>query len=100
MAICCFCGHGDVSDAIRPALARLIEEHIKFFGITEFWVGNYGRFDRMARSLVCSTKKNYHEVRLCLLLPYLPTGHGILPQLVLQHRRLEDLVEHVVVLAQ
>ncbi len=73
MAICCFCGHGDVSDTIRPALARQIEEHIRYFGITEFWVGNYGRFDRMACSLVCSAKKNHPEIRLCLLLPYMPT---------------------------
>lgn len=73
MAICCFCGHGDASDTIRPALARLIEEHIRYFGITEFWVGNYGRFDRMACSLVCSAKKNHPEIRLCLLLPYIPT---------------------------
>ena len=88
MAICCFCGHSDAPDTIRPMLAEAIEDCITILGIAEFWVGNYGSFDRMARSLMFEAKKNHPEIRLCLLLPYIPTGH-------MQHRA--DVFDEIII---
>lgn len=73
MAVCTFCGHRRIPDAVRPQLEALIEKHITEYGVTEFWVGNYGQFDRMARAAVCEAKRVYPHVRLCLLLPYMLT---------------------------
>lgn len=74
MAICTFCGHRTVAEAVRPRLEALVEKHITEYGVTEFWVGNYGQFDHMARAAVRKVKENHPYVRLCLLLPYRPTG--------------------------
>lgn len=72
MSICTFCGHSSVPEEIRPRLAAEIERHITELGVTEFWVGNYGGFDRMAKSEVQKAKLLHPEVKLCLLVPYLP----------------------------
>lgn len=73
MNICTFCGHSSVPEEIRPKLAAEIERHITELGVTEFWVGNYGGFDRMAKKEVQKAKLLHPEVKLYLLVPYLPT---------------------------
>lgn len=72
MSICTFCGHSSVPGEIRARLAAEIERHITELGVTEFWVGNYGGFDRMAKAEVRKAKQEHPEIRLFLLVPYLP----------------------------
>lgn len=67
-----FIGHRDASSHLLPALKKTIEHHITRCGVTEFWVGNQGRFDRMARLAVIKAKNKYPSVQLSLLLAYLP----------------------------
>ena len=45
------------------------------FGVTEFIVGHYGGFDRLAARAVIEAKKTHPEVTLTLLLPYHPAKH-------------------------
>lgn len=73
MSICTFCGHSSVPEEIRPLLAAEIERHITELGVTEFWVGNYGGFDRMAKAEVRKAKARHPEVKLYLLVPYVST---------------------------
>lgn len=40
-------------------------------GVTEFWIGNYGGFDRCAASAIGEVKKTYAHIKLVLVLPYL-----------------------------
>ncbi|WP_294700961.1 hypothetical protein [uncultured Flavonifractor sp.] len=47
------------------------------YGVTEFIVGHYGGFDRLAASAVKEAKRFYPEVRLILLLPYHPAERPI-----------------------
>ena len=47
------------------------------YGVTEFIVGHYGGFDRLAASAVKDAKRFYPEVRLILLLPYHPAERPI-----------------------
>lgn len=54
-----------------------VEQHIVEYGVTEFIVGHYGGFDRLAASAVKETKRFYPEVRLTLLLPYHPAERPI-----------------------
>ena len=46
------------------------EHHIVHCGVTEFIVGNYGGFDRMAARAVISAKALYPGITLLLLLSY------------------------------
>lgn len=45
---CFLIGHRDTSSDILPSLTTEIEHHIREQGITEFVVGQYGGFDRLA----------------------------------------------------
>lgn len=46
--ICCFIGRHGAPDPIAPLLSAAVERHITAYGITDFLVGGYGAFDRMA----------------------------------------------------
>lgn len=74
---CFFIGHRDASGEIYPALYAVVEQHILEYGVTEFIVGHYGGFDRLAASAVKEAKRFYPEVRLILLLPYHPAEQPI-----------------------
>ena len=51
-----FIGHREASEEIFSALTEAVEHHIVHYGVTEFIVGNYGGFDRMAARAVISAK--------------------------------------------
>lgn len=72
MLSCFFIGHRGAPEALRPLLDAAVERHIIEYGVTEFVVGHYGRFDYMAAGAVRKAKKRHPEVTLALLLPYYP----------------------------
>ena len=74
---CFFIGHREASEEIYPALYAAVEQHILEYGVTEFIVGHYGGFDRLAVSAVKEAKRFYPEVKLILLLPYHPAERPI-----------------------
>ncbi len=67
-----FCGHGDTigSGNLRAALANTIETLIRE-GATEFYLGGYGNFDRLAAEEVRNACKKHPDIRAVLVLPYL-----------------------------
>lgn len=72
MKTCCFAGHRDPPDNIRADLAREVLRHVECLGVTDFLVGAYGGFDRMARAVVAELRQTRPEVGLHLMLAYLP----------------------------
>ena len=72
MKSCFFIGHREASEEIFSALTEAVEHHIVHCGVSEFIVGNYGGFDRMAARAVISAKALYPEISLLLLRPYHP----------------------------
>ena len=74
---CFFIGHRDASQEILPALEEAIEKHIVDYGVTEFLVGGYGGFDRLAASAVIRAKQCYPQISLALVLPYHPAEHPV-----------------------
>ena len=76
-ATCFFIGHREASETILPALTQEVERHIAEYGVTEFVVGHYGGFDRLAASAVKQAKQRHPEVTLTLLLPYHPAEQPI-----------------------
>ena len=72
MKSCFFIGHRDTPPEVYPVLQAAVEQHIVEYGVTEFFVGNYGVFDRMAARAVVAAKEKFPEVTLDMLLPYHP----------------------------
>lgn len=73
MPICGFAGHRQVEDEekifeeiYKVSLYLAIEK-----GVTEFMVGNYGMFDRLARCALKKLKEMLPNIKICLVLPYL-----------------------------
>ena len=72
MKTCFFIGHRDAPETLRSLLDASVKRHINEYGVTEFGVGHYGRFDYMAAGAVQRAKERHPEVTLTLLLPYYP----------------------------
>lgn len=77
MKSCFFIGHREASEEIYPVLYAAVEQHIVEYGVTEFIVGHYGGFDRLAASVVKEAKHFHPKVKLTLLLPYHPAERPI-----------------------
>jgi len=54
-----------------------VEQHIVEYGVTEFIVGNYGRFNHMAAKAVIEAKKQPPDITLSMLIPYHPTERPV-----------------------
>ena len=77
MKTCFLIGHRDAPFMIREKLERAIAEAITEYGVTEFAVGQYGAFDKMAAAFLAEAKKAHPELRLVLLLPYHPSERAV-----------------------
>lgn len=78
---CCFIGHSEIWDDISQAMSDAIERHITEYGVTDFLVGNYGQFDRMAARIVKVAKARHPDIHLYLMLPYRPELGRPLPDM-------------------
>ena len=74
---CFFIGHREATDDLLPALRAAIEQHIVEYSVTEFLVGKYGGFDRLAAQCVTEAKQKHPGITLTLLLPYHPSERQI-----------------------
>ena len=74
---CFFIGHRDAGWELMPKLEAEVKRHISELGVTEFIVGQYGAFDRMAARAVLNAKTEYPAIRLTILLPYHPGERNI-----------------------
>ena len=80
MKTCFLIGHRDAPFMVREKLENAIAAAIVEYGVTEFVVGQYGAFDKMAASCLAEAKKAHPEIRLVLLLPYYPSARAfVLP---------------------
>lgn len=77
MKSCFFIGHRNTPVEVYPALLAEVERHIVEFGVTEFFVGNYGAFDRMAARAVIAAKQRHPDILLSMLLPYHPAERPV-----------------------
>lgn len=77
MPTCFFIGHRDTPESLLPALSVEVERHITEYGVTEFLVGHYGAFDRLAARAVREAKERHPAVTLLMLLPYHPAQRPV-----------------------
>ena len=79
MKTCFFIGHRDAPESIYNRLLQAVERHITEYGVTDFVVGRYGSFDRLAARAVMEAKQHHHNVSLTLLMPYYRADDEPLP---------------------
>jgi len=70
--ICAFFGHRVIPEDLEPRLRELVRQAIEDYGVTEFWNGGYGGFDRLAEQVVSSMKAEYPHIKNRLIYAYTP----------------------------
>ena len=68
MKSCFFLGHRDAPESIRESLDDAIEGLITEYGVMKFFVGHYGRFDRIAQTALVRAKARHPEISVRLLI--------------------------------
>lgn len=77
MKTCFFMGHRDAPYQVEALLRERVVHAITQYSVSDFVVGLYGNFDRMAAQAVRIAKKRYPFVTLTLLRPYHPAQRPI-----------------------
>ena len=70
---CCFFGHHDAPDTIRPKIVEQVKEEIQG-GETTFFVGNHGHYDHMVLSILRAMKEEYPHIDYSVVLAYVPNA--------------------------
>lgn len=74
MKSCTFFGHRDCPETIKPKIYTAVVDLIENHGVTMFYVGNQGNFDRMVRSVLKEVTTAYPQVGYAVVLAYMPSG--------------------------
>ncbi len=72
MKSCTFLGHGNTSEEVKPLIKQVIVNLIKKEGVTDFYVGNHGNFDRWVYSVHKELSEGYNSINYAVVLAYLP----------------------------
>ena len=84
---CTFFGHRDAPSEIKASLRQILSDLIERQGVKQFYVGNQGSFDTMARNLLAEFELTY-GIRYEVVLAYMPKRndplydpeHTVLPE--------------------
>ncbi len=84
---CTFFGHRDAPPGIKASLRQVLSDLIERQGVKQFYVGNQGSFDTMARNLLAEFELTY-GIRYEVVLAYMPKRndplydpeHTVLPE--------------------
>ena len=74
---CFFIGHRYADERIYEKLLAAVDTHISEYGVTDFLVGHYGDFDRMAARSVAEARRAHPGISLTMMLPYYPEDRVI-----------------------
>ena len=77
MKSCFFIGHREADERLLPVLQSMIRRLIEEEGVTEFYVGGYGGFDRIAGAAVKQLKAEYPHISLRIMIPYHPAERPV-----------------------
>lgn len=76
MKSCFMFGHSDCPNNMLPKIEEAIEEFY-LMGVTDFYVGSRGQFDRVAAFAVKCAKHRHPDMRLFLVLSYHPAERPV-----------------------
>ena len=71
----CFIGHRIIPQDIKPRLEKTLKNLINENPDVLFYVGDHGQFDSLTRSVLLRLQKIYPEIRIVLVLSYMPTSN-------------------------
>lgn len=105
---CTFFGHRDSQETIKPKIRAAVIDLIENHGVTMFYVGNQGNFDRLVRSVLKEVTTAYPGVGYAVALAYmssttkvddfsdtmLPDGIEKVPKRFAIHWRNKWMIEH------
>lgn len=74
---CCFFGHHDCTDAVKPLIRQKIMEIYEKYPDTVFCVGNQGRFDALVLSVFKDMLREGMEPDFCVVLAYHPNKSSV-----------------------
>lgn len=77
MKSCFFIGHREADERLLQTLVKTIERLVISEGVTCFYVGGYGGFDRIAATAIKQIKQRHPKIILMLVLPYHPAEHPV-----------------------
>ena len=69
---CTFFGHHDSPDYVRSRIKETVKGLIESEQVKTFYVGNQGRFDSMALSVLRELKLDYPQISIYIVLAYMP----------------------------
>lgn len=73
---CIFFGHKNTPAKIYPKLKAAIKDMADNKGVSDYYVGNQGAFDKMVRRALKELKKENIQINYKVLLAYLPGKKG------------------------
>lgn len=117
MSVCFLIGHAQAEDGLLTQIVEVSQHLVTCEGVTQFVVGHYGAFDRLATRAIRQIKKKHPHIQLLLLLPYYsgetaqkhgdgfdgtlyPEGLERVPRryaIVHANRRMVDKADHIIV---
>ena len=73
-----FCGHSNFSfsDTTKDELKNLLIENIRKNPTCKFYLGGYGDFDRLCLSVLRELKKEFSNIELLFITPYLDKNYS------------------------
>ena len=73
-----FCGHSNFSfsDTTKNELKNLLIENIRKNPTCKFYLGGYGDFDRLCLSVLRELKKEFSNIELLFITPYLDKNYS------------------------
>ena len=95
MAACCFFGHRDCPDTIKPRLREVLVQLIERDGVDQFYVGHQGAFDAIVLSVLRELALLYPQIRYDIVLAYMPQGKADFDTEMTQHTLLPEGIETV-----
>ncbi len=72
MHVCTLFGHRACPESIRPQLKSVLRDLILYQNVSLFYVGNQGRFDAIAHSVLRELRQEYPHIDYAVVLAYMP----------------------------
>ncbi|MFI3174571.1 MAG: hypothetical protein R3Y53_05120 [Bacillota bacterium] len=76
--VCSFFGHKTILSKVEAELLQHIRHAIETLNVQEFYVGEYGAFDFLAKKCVVECRKEFPHIKLYLALAYMPTKNTLI----------------------
>ena len=77
MKSCAFFGHREIWENIDDSLTNILVDLIEKEGVSKFYVGNQGAFDKIVVDKLRILKKQYPHIEYYIVLAYLPSKEDL-----------------------